>query len=56
MPNVKGVVLTDRDRVLLSYVGVARYASADQVHKLLFDGRTTAAAALSRFAPVSVRS
>src|SRR5512143_852202 len=40
MPNVKGVVLTERDHVLLSYVGIARYASADQVHKLLFDGRS----------------
>ncbi len=38
MPNTKGVVLTDRDRVLLSYVGIARYASAEQIHKLLFDG------------------
>ncbi len=38
MPNTKGVVLTERDRVLLSYVGIARYASAEQIHKLLFDG------------------
>ncbi len=38
MPNTRGVVLTDRDRVLLSYVGIARYASAEQIHKLLFDG------------------
>ena len=40
MPNPKGVVLTERDRVLLSYVGIARYASADQVHRLFFDGRS----------------
>ncbi len=40
MPNPKGVVLTQRDRVLLSYVGIARYASAEQVHRLLFDGRS----------------
>jgi len=26
MPNVRGVVLTDRDRALLAYVGIARYA------------------------------
>jgi protein involved in plasmid replication-relaxation len=35
MPNVRGVVLTDRDRALLAYVGIARYASADQVHRLI---------------------
>ncbi len=35
MPNARGVVLTDRDRALLAYVGVARYASADQVHRLI---------------------
>ncbi len=40
MPNIKGVVLTDRDKVLLSYVGIARYASAEQVHRLFFDGRS----------------
>ena len=40
MPNPKGVVLTERDRALLSYVGIARYASAEQVHRLLFDGRS----------------
>jgi len=38
--RAKGAILTDRDRVLLSYVGVARYATADQVHRLLFDGRS----------------
>ncbi len=40
MPNIKGVILTDRDRVLLSNVGIARYASAEQLHRLLFDGRS----------------
>ena len=35
MPNVKGAVLTDRDRALLAYVGIARYTSADQVHRLI---------------------
>ncbi len=40
MPNPKGVVLTERDRALLSYVGIARYASAEQVHRLFFDGRS----------------
>jgi hypothetical protein len=38
MPNPKGAILTDRDRALLAYVAVARYASAEQVHRLLFDG------------------
>jgi hypothetical protein len=38
MPNPKGAVLTGRDRALLAYVAVARYASADQVHRLFFDG------------------
>jgi hypothetical protein len=38
MPNPRGAVLTDRDRALLAYVAVARYASAEQVHRLFFDG------------------
>ena len=38
MPNVKGVILTDRDRALLAYIGIARYASADQVHRLIAPG------------------
>jgi len=38
--RAKGAILTDRDRVLLSYVGIARYATADQVHRLLFEGRS----------------
>ncbi len=40
MPNVKGAVLTDRDRALLAYVGIARYASADQVHRLIAPDRS----------------
>jgi protein involved in plasmid replication-relaxation len=40
MPNPKGAMLTDRDRALLSYVGIARYASAEQLHRLFFDGRS----------------
>ncbi len=36
MPNAKGVVVTERDRILLAYVGIARYASADQLHRLFF--------------------
>ncbi len=40
MPNPKGVVLTERDRLLLSYVGIARYASAEQIHRLFFEGRS----------------
>jgi hypothetical protein len=38
MPNAKGAVVTERDRVLLAYVGIARYASADHVHRLFFAG------------------
>jgi hypothetical protein len=38
MPNPKGAILTDRDRALLAYMAVARYASAEQVHRLFFDG------------------
>ena len=40
MPNVKGAVLTDRDRALLAYVGIARYASADHVHRLIAPDRS----------------
>jgi len=40
MPNVKGAVLTDRDRALLAYVGIARYTSADQVHRLIAPDRS----------------
>ncbi len=38
MPHPKGAILTERDRALLAYVGVARYASAEQVHRLFFAG------------------
>jgi hypothetical protein len=34
----KGAILTERDRALLSYVAIARYASAEQLHRLFFDG------------------
>jgi len=40
MPNAKGAVLTERDRALLAYVGIARYASADQVHRLIAPGHS----------------
>jgi hypothetical protein len=36
----KGAILTIRDKALLSYVGIARYATADQVHRLFFEGRS----------------
>lgn len=36
----KGAILTERDRALLAYVGIARYASAEQLHRLFFDGRS----------------
>jgi len=38
--NAKGAILTERDRALLSYVGIARYASAEQVHRLFFEERS----------------
>jgi hypothetical protein len=37
MPQVKGTVLTERDRILLAYVGIARYASAEQIHRLVVE-------------------
>lgn len=40
MPHPKGAILTERDKALLSYVGIARYASAEQLHRLFFDGRS----------------
>ncbi len=39
MARVKGAVVTVRDRVLISYVAVARYASAPQLYRLIADGR-----------------
>jgi len=38
--NARGAILTLRDKALLSYVGIARYATADQVHRLFFEGRS----------------
>ncbi|HET8542113.1 MAG TPA: replication-relaxation family protein [Anaeromyxobacter sp.] len=40
MPHPKGAILTERDRALLSFVGIARYASAEQLHGLFFEGRS----------------
>ena len=37
MARVKGTILTDRDRVLLAHIGVARYVSAEQVHRLVIE-------------------
>ncbi len=34
MARLKGTVLTDRDRMLLECIGVARYVSAEHVHRL----------------------
>jgi len=39
MARVKGAVLTPRDRVLLSYLAIARYASTLQLHRLVADDR-----------------
>lgn len=44
MPRAKGMVLTARDRALLGYLGVARYATAAQVHRLIAPGRDKAIA------------
>ena len=38
MPSPSGFILTNRDRTLLAYLGIARYASAEQLHRLLFGG------------------
>jgi len=38
MPTPVGYVWTRRDGQLVSYLGIARYASADQLHQLFFDG------------------
>jgi hypothetical protein len=38
MPGPAGYVRTVRDDRLLAYLGIARYASADQLHRLYFDG------------------
>jgi hypothetical protein len=41
---MKGMVLTERDRALLGYLGVARYATAAQVHRLIAPGHDKAIA------------
>ena len=38
MPGPAGYVRTVRDDRLLAYLGIARYASAEQLHRLFFDG------------------
>jgi hypothetical protein len=35
--RVRGTILTDRDRALLAYVGIARYVSAEHVHRLIIE-------------------
>lgn len=42
MPRQKGMVLTERDRALLGYLGVARYVTAAQAHRLLAPGHDKA--------------
>ena len=37
MARVKGTILTDRDRALIAYIGVARYVSAEQAHRLVIE-------------------
>ncbi|WP_242352656.1 MULTISPECIES: replication-relaxation family protein [unclassified Anaeromyxobacter] len=37
MAQVRGTILTERDRALLAYVGVARYVSAEHVHRLVVE-------------------
>jgi hypothetical protein len=39
MARVKGAILTARDRILISYLAIARYASTLQLHRLVADGR-----------------
>jgi hypothetical protein len=39
---MKGMVLTDRDRALLGYLGAARYVTAAQAHRLIAPGRDKA--------------
>ncbi len=42
MPRQKGMVLTERDRALLGYLGVARYVTGAQAHRLLAPGHDKA--------------
>ena len=37
MARLRGAVLTDRDRMLLECIGVARYVSAEHVHRLAIE-------------------
>ena len=37
MARLKGTTLTERDRTLLAYVGIARYVSVEQVHRLVIE-------------------
>ena len=39
MARVKGAVLTARDRLLISYLAIARYASTPQVQRLVAEAR-----------------
>src|SRR5512146_557653 len=39
---MKGMVLTERDRALLGYLGAARYVTAAQAHRLIALGRDKA--------------
>ncbi len=39
MARVTGVVVTDRDRILISYIAIARYASTAQVQRLVAEER-----------------
>src|SRR5690242_17676374 len=36
----RGAALTDRDKQLVAYLGIARYLSSQQLHRLAFPGRT----------------
>jgi hypothetical protein len=42
VPRQKGMVLTERDRALLGYLGVARYVTGAQAHRLLAPGHDKA--------------
>lgn len=44
MPRAKGMVLMERDRALLGYLGVARFATAAHVHRLIAPGHDKAIA------------
>jgi len=42
VPRMKGMVLMERDRALLGYLGVARYVTAAQAHRLIAPGHDKA--------------